>query len=588
MCAIAGIVDFENPTADLNGKLGSMLRRMRHRGPDGCGVRECGSAIVGANRLSQLDMKGGVQPMTDPNGRWTVVFNGEIHNHRDLRTALKDDWEFKTRSDTEVLLAAIVTWGLDALPRLNGMFAFFAWDSVERCGLAGRDRLGVKPFVWCRRRSGFAFASEAKALLEILPNRPSARFGAILEYFAAPFFSGVATPMFEGLEYLAPGHLIFVSERGIETRAWWKYDLHASGDADTDALAPAIRETLAASVARSLDVDEPAAVLLSGGLDSTAVAALARRTGPLVGYTIAFEGQHTFDYAKSLMVHSDDTPFARMACEEMGVEHRVVSVRRSQMAEDIRTLAKQNDALPAWEQEIAQHHLASAVSRDFRAVLVGDAADETHFGYRFLLDEAVTQHPRELMRRFGVPPFSKSVSPESIAAIASGYFQLAENAGHDTTTRVGQLRATTHLIVSRWLPRLLHNGDIHTMAHGVEARVPFADAELLALASRVHPELGIRNGVEKWLLREALRGVIPEGIRTRRKSSLPRDDGADAILRKEALGALDASGKLIGAWLDVPSLRAMCEAHGRLQYPSLLFRVIAFHHWAEIYNIRAQ
>ncbi len=586
MCAIAGIVDFGNPAAHSRGKLDAMLRRLRHRGPDGCGVRDCGSAIVGANRLSQLDSIGGVQPATSPDGRWTIVFNGEIHNHRDLRTALKDKWDFRTRSDTEVLLAAIESWGVDALPRLNGMFAFFAWDSVERRGFAARDRLGVKPFAWCRQQSGFAFASEAKALLEILPSRPAARFDAVLEYFAAPFFSGVATPMFERLEYLAPGHVLFVSEQGIETHAWWNYNLHASNGCDTDTLVPAIRETLAASVARSLDTDAPAAVLLSGGLDSTAVAALARRHGPFTAYTIAFEGQRDFDYAASLMVNSDDTPFAKMACEKMGVEHRIVSVSRAQMAEDVRTLAMQNDALPAWEQEIAQHHLARAVSRDFRAVLVGDAADETHFGYRFLLDEVVIGHPRKLMQRFGEPPFSKSLGPHPAAAIASQYAELAAVAGHDTATRAGRLRATTHLIVNRWLPRLLHNGDIHSMAHGVEARVPFADAELLDLAVRVHPELGVRDGVEKSLLRESLRGVIPESIRTRRKSSLPRDDGADSILRTEAIRALEASETLIGAWLDVPSLRAICEAPGRLLQPGLLFRVIAFCHWAEIYDIR--
>lgn len=524
--------------------------------------------------------------MTSPDGRWTIVFNGEIHNHRDLRTALKDDWEFRTRSDTEVLLAAISKWGVNSLPRLNGMFAFFAWDSVNRCGFAARDRLGVKPFVWCRQRSGFAFASEAKALLEILPSRPTARFDAILEYFAAPFFSGVATPMFEHLEYLAPGHVLFVSERRIETHAWWNYNLQAAAECDAATLVPAIREALERAVARSLETDEPAAVLLSGGLDSTTVAALARRRGPLVAYTIAFEGQRDFDYAACLMVNSDDTPFAVQACDELSVEHRIISVSRAQIAEDIKVLAMQNDALPAWEQEVAQHHLARAVSRDFRAVLVGDAADETHFGYRFLLDDAVIEHPGKLMQRFGGPPFSKMLGPDPAAVLASDYAQLATVAGHDAATRAARLRTMTHLVVNRWLPRLLHNGDIHTMAHGVEARVPFADAELLALAVRVHPELGIRDGVEKWLLRESLRGVIPERIRTRRKSSLPRDDGADSVLRTEALSALDASGELIGAWLDVPSLRAMCKAPGRLTQPGLLFRVIAFRHWAEFYNIR--
>ena len=141
MCAIAGIVDFEKPAALASAQVDAMLRRMRHRGPDGTGTRDCGSALLGVNRLAQLDAPGGIQPMSSPDGRWTLAFNGEIHNHRELRAELRDAWEFRSRSDTEVLLAALIVWGESALPRLNGMFAFFIWDAKERRGFCARDRL---------------------------------------------------------------------------------------------------------------------------------------------------------------------------------------------------------------------------------------------------------------------------------------------------------------------------------------------------------------------------------------------------------------------------------------------------------------
>jgi len=586
MCGIAGIVDFERPASLAGDRLQAMLRRLQHRGPDGTGWRDCGHAILGANRLAQVDRAGGAQPMTCPEGRWTVVFNGEIHNHRELRERLDGTWKFRTRSDTEVLLAAIATWGEAALPRLNGMFAFFAWDAENKRGLCVRDRLGVKPLAWCVRNGRFSFASEAKALLECLPDRPVANFDAVLEYLVAPFFSGVARPMFEGLEYLAPGHLLRIAEDGIEVREWWRYELRQGVETDPERLAPKLRNALEQGVARSLDTDTSAAVLLSGGLDSTILAACAGRRSPAVAYTICFEGQDHFDYARSLMVKADDTPYAVEASAALGTEHRLVPVSRADYARDLRTLAVQNDALPAWEQELAQHHLARAVSRDFRAMLVGDAADETHFGYGFLLDDSVIEHPRALLRRFGSPPLGRALDPDTVEALAAHYARLSAEAGHEGSSRAGRLRAATHLIVRRWLPRLLHNGDIHGMAHGVEARVPFADAELLGLAVRVHPELGIRDGIEKWLLREAVRKLVPESIRTRRKSALPRDEGAEEVLRQEARRALDASAPLIGTWLDLRALRSMCDAPGRLGQPGLLFRVIALHHWAEYHGVR--
>jgi asparagine synthase (glutamine-hydrolysing) len=302
---------------------------------------------------------------------------------------------------------------------------------------------------------------------------------------------------------------------------------------------------------------------------------------------VSFEGQDAFDYARSLMVKADDTPYAAAAAGALGMEHRIAPVPRSTLADDLRTLASQNDALPAWEQELAQYHLARAVSRDFRAVLAGDAADETHYGYGFLLDDAVIEHPRALMDRFGTPPLNKSLGSDPAESLAARYHFLTKEAGLGGSSRADRLRAATHLIVQRWLPRLLHNGDIHFMAHGVEARVPFADSLLLDVAVRVHPELGIRNGTEKWLLRESARGVIPENIRTRRKSSLPKDDGANGVLRQEARRALDASGPLIGSWLDVPAVRALCDAPGQLAQPALLFRVIALHHWSDVHNVRA-
>lgn len=586
MCAIAGVLSFDPDAIVSADGVRAMLHRQRHRGPDGEGVIELRSCILGARRLAQLDAPRGKQPMQSPDGRWTLVFNGEIHNHRELRNALDDQWHFTTRSDTEVLLAALVTWGESALIMLNGMFAFFLWDAQNGCGFAARDRLGVKPFVWMQTSDGMAFASEAKALLEILPGNPSVNAKAVLEYFVAPCFSGVESPMFASMQYLLPGHLLTVKQGEIKQRAWWRYDLRQSVNDDESYLERALYELLPSCVQRTMDVDTQATVFLSGGLDSTLVAALAKRGGLSSAYTIAFEGQAEFDYARALMVKSDDLPFAIESAAEIGLEHHLVPVSRATLADDLRTLSIQNDALPAWEQELAQHHLALAASMHHRAVLVGDAADETHYGYGFMLDDESIRHPTSLLQRFGQVPLNRDMKAEAVF-LTNDYEHLIAAAGHGSINHAERLRGITHLIVQRWLPRLLHNGDIHTMAHSIEARVPFADIHLLDLAMQVHPKLALRDGIEKSLLRKAARGLMPEAARVRRKSSLSKDDACAGIYQQEAIKALHESSLLLSLWLDLDAVRALCHPH---YHPTemeraLLFRVICFHHWATAYQV---
>ncbi len=588
MCAIAGILDFRSDCPSRLAEVRGMISRLRHRGPDDEGFYQKGPCVLGATRLAQIDVKNGSQPISSPDGRWTLVFNGEIHNHPELRAELATEWPFRTRCDTEVLLAALVKWGASALSRLNGMFSFFLWDAKEHRGLAARDRLGVKPFVWMHLpRGGFVFASEAKALLPMLPGTPVVNEHAVLEYLMMPCFSGVRDPMFDGLRHLAPGHWLSVGDNGICEGDWWHYDLHRS-TRDDDELIDEMREVLPRAVERTLNVDAPAVVMLSGGLDSTLLAALAHRKAVHTAYTIAFDGQSGFDYARALMVKSDDVPFAARAAREIGIEHRLVPVSRTMLAEDMRVLAVQNDALPAWEQELAQHYLGRAIAEDgHRAVLVGDAADETHFGYGFLLDEKSTSHPREFLRRFGHIPLTSAME-ERARSIPDHLANLIREAGHSFEDRAARLRGITHLITRLWLPRLLHNGDIHLMAHGVEARLPFADAELLALAVQTDPLRALRNGVEKSALREAARGLMPEEARLRRKSSLSKDDGSAAVLQSEAMKALDASPDFLSHWLNISALRSLCSpAHQLAEMErALLFRVICLHHWAAAYKVQ--
>ncbi len=593
MCAIAGQIDWSRPADES--VVERMLRTQAHRGPDGSARWAKAGACVGANRLALVDRAGGGQPMVSPDGRYVLVYNGEIYNHAELRTELAGLWPFTTRSDTELLLAALLHWGEAALVRLNGMFSFFLWDSREARGWGARDRLGVKPFVYQWRQSEeggqLRFASEAKALVAVDGARPRAHAESILEYLVAPMFSGVEHSMFEGIEHLGAGQLLRVEQGRIETRRWWSIAVPAEADQNDPPSIDELRAGVITAVTRTLIADVPLGVYLSGGLDSSLIAAIAvgvQRQCIDRAFTVAFSGQAEIDYRRSRIVLSDDEPFAALAANALDLRRQVCPAN-GDLSASLRTLAVVNDALPAWEQELALHHLAHAAGAHVKAVLVGDAADETHWGYHFLLDDEATQSPAAIVRRFGSAPIAKERLADPVAHFAARYQEAAERDGHRWQTVDERRRATTHLIVTRWLGRLLHNGDIHAMSASVEARVPFADIDLLALAARVPPSLGLRSGQEKWALRAAARDLVPEAIRQRRKSALPKDQRPEVelIFRSQARRALAVAHPLLASYLDVPAVERLVDAPGRLDEAerAVLFRVIALGHWAEHYGV---
>lgn len=570
MCGIGGIVRYR-PGDDLP-RLGRMQRRLRHRGPDDQGMVELPHVGLVHTRLALIDPAGGAQPMRGD--RYVLVYNGEVYNAAQLRQELAASWTFRTRCDAEVVLAAYARWGAACPERLDGMFAFFVWDTVAEAGFAARDLLGVKPFVYAHANGELVFASEAKAVLAALPGRPRARRDALLEYLVVPCFSGVETPMFDGLAYLPPGHAMRVDRSGVAITRWGDHDLHGASD---DVTSDELRDAFERAVRRTLIADAPIGVFLSGGLDSTAIAAAAAR--PLPAWTVQFADHDRYDYTRSRIVISDDAPFAALAARELGLAPTIVDVDRAGIADDLVAIASHNDALPAWEQEVAQHHLSRAAARSCKAVLVGDAADETHYGYHFLLDAEATRSPRGVIERF-IP---SDLWPEAVVDFTAKYQALTEAAGHDWRSPAARVLSTTWLIVHRWLPRLLHNGDIHGMAHGLEARVPFADRALLGLARRLGPARALAGGVEKAALRDALRGVVPEAIRVRRKSALPKDQGVEALYQREARRAV-ADGAL-DAVVGRTDVLALCERPLDERERALLFRVICLAHWTRAYGV---
>ena len=530
--------------------------------------------------------------MVSPDGRHVLVYNGELANADELRKMYAREFPFEGKSDTEVVLAALTLDGVGALRRFSGMFALFLWDREQQRGFAARDTLGVKPFVYAREGSQLRFASEAKALIAAHGTSPAVNMDALIEWALVPQFSGVDRAPFAGVEILPPGGLLEVDRAGVRVSRWARFR-PASKPMDEDALLDDVLRRVYMGTNSVAASDWPTGVFLSGGLDSSLIASASGfSVDELRAYTIRFEGQDHFDYAHSAITLEDDTPFAVQVAKELELEHTFVDVRRETLPGDLETLARINDLVPAWEQELAQHHLARVASESVKVVLVGDASDETHFGYHFLLDPTATQSIDGLLARLGAPARLQMLNPElrasALETLAARYRAVVTDAGQTWGNRDQDVLATTTLIVERWLPRLLHNGDVHTMAFGLEARVPFCSENLLDLAQRVTPATGLKNGIEKWHLRQGSEGELPHEIQWRRKSALPKDQGAEPVYRAEAERLLADPDPVVKRLLDASFLRELARAPRALLEVerSMLFQAIVLTHWARHHGVR--
>ena len=585
MCGIAGFFSFRDEGRTNEGRVTSMLERLRHRGPDGQGVDVLGAATLGATRLAMLDALQGLQPMRSEDGRLLVVYNGELFGHADLRQRLHARW--RGHSDTETLVAAWAAWGPAAVSRLDGMFSMAVWDDRERIGWLVRDPLGVKPLVYRETPHGIYFASEAAALVAE-GESPAPDVEAIVETLVAPCFSGVTRSPFDGIEVVPPGCMLRIEPDGVTTARYWRWRTVPDDDRSPAQLAAAVRMCFESAVRGAMDSDVPLGLFASGGLDSTAIAAASSRRSPgLPAWTITFDGEDSWDATTSRLVASSDTPFARQAAETLDLVAHEVRFDSDGIDDELRRIAATNDALVAWEQELSQHTLARAASKMVKGVLVGDAADETHYGYHFLLDQVATSTPRAIFERLGSVPVLPEVDSDPRTRLDEQYREAVGEAGEDWDDPAHRIAATTRLIVERWLPRLLHNGDIHTMRHGVEARVPFASRALVELASRVPWQLALANGKEKTVLREAMRGLVPESIRMRRKSVLPTDQDAGCAYQRIARGIWTEPHPIVSRLVDTKAMEPLLGGPLHESERAQLFRVICLHHWAVHHGVRS-
>lgn len=563
MCGIAGWVDFTRDLRQEATAVRAMTDTMALRGPDAGDVWITEHAALGHRRLSIIDLEGGRQPMVaEENGRVlaALTYSGEVYNFRELREELVGrGHRFHTRSDTEVVLRAYLEWGEGFVERLNGMYAFAIWDARSEELLLVRDRVGIKPLYYQQLPGGgVLFGSEPKA---ILANRLASRTVAadgLREILAGTKAPGVGA--IRDMPELTPGYVLRIGRNGSTQRRYWKLEAHEHED-DLPTTIRTVRELLEDIVTRQIVSDVPLCTMLSGGLDSstlTALAAIAKRqdgSGKVRSFAVDFAG-YLDNFEPDLTHPTPDSPYVHEVVEHVGADHNHIVLGNDDMIEASvrREVVRAMDwpvliAGPG-SMDISLYLLFRAIRGQSTVALTGESADELFGGYPWFHHPEYGRPgtlPWTLAHNLGLPalfgPLSAHLDVPSYQAdqyrqAVSGMPNLPGESGRDK-----QFRECTYFFLTRFMRTLLDRKDRLSMALGLEVRVPFCDHRLQEYVFNAPREFKTFDGQWKSLLRAAVKDLLPESILHRPKTGYPisNDTAYDAYVQ-EQFGKLLAAG----------------------------------------------
>jgi len=561
MCGIAGIVATDRVAPEDAARAVAMRDVMSYRGPDGAGLHADAQAVLAHRRLSIIDLAGGHQPLSNETGAIWVTYNGEIYNHRDVRAQLETAGHtYRTRSDTETIVHAYEQWGDECVQRFRGMFAFALWDSGARRLLLVRDRLGVKPLYWALAGDRLLFASEIKGILAsgLVAARPN--HAVLSEVLATRGTAGVET-LFEGIYKLLPGHRLIFENGRVRTEQYWDLpldgpdpELERVGDAQVIAR---FRNLLQESVRLRLMSDVPLGMFLSGGIDSSAIAALMAREidRPIETFSVAFADRRF-----------SELEYARAVAQAIGANAHEIVIDDDDFFAALPKLIWHEDEPIAHPSSVPLHFVSTLARQHVTVVLTGEGSDELLAGYgkypRALINWraggvyervvpaavrakvagsivprlpgqagryarrsflAMPRHPSAMfLDNFAGIPLQLQRELMAPAALAGGDpYSTSLDYFHQVNGTSGMLGRLLHTDIKTYLVELLMKQDQMSMSASIESRVPFLDHVLVEFAARLPDRMKLRGFTTKRILREAVRGLLPDEILTRKKMGFP-------------------------------------------------------------------
>ncbi|MFD1178715.1 asparagine synthase (glutamine-hydrolyzing) [Paenibacillus puldeungensis] len=611
MCGITGFIEWNRDLTKESELVLSMTSCLEKRGPDAEGTWISGPCAFGHRRLSVMDPENGAQPMIihEEDAVFTIVYNGEIYNAPELKAELgRRGRSFKTNCDTEVLLQSYIEWGPDCVHRLNGIFAFAVWDSVREHVFFARDRLGVKPLFYSEVDGTLIFGSEPKAILR----HPKVEAVVGPEGLAEIFVIGPArTPgqgVYKDIKELRPGHMMIFSRAGLRKLVYWKLEAEPHTD-NVEETAANIRSLLQDTMERQLISDVPVCTLLSGGLDSSALTALAvdyyKRTGQGQVHTYSID---YVDNDKHFKAHSyqpgADGPWIKRMIEELKTEHHFITFDTPELVAALPDSTNARDLPGMADVDASLLLFCREIKKGATVAISGEAADEVFGGYPWFHREELLNSgtfpwsvATGLRADLLAPEIREWIKPEEY--IADRYSEAIAEAPqlNSETAEQARMRVMSYLNITRFMPTLLDRKDRMSMAAGLEVRVPYCDHRLVQYVWNIPWEIKTVGGREKGILRKALTDVLPEDVLYRKKSPFPKTHNPNYLtaVRNDMLAILDNPASPILKLINADKIRAIAaseESSSNLPWfgqlmsgPQLFAYLTQVNHWLTNYNV---
>jgi asparagine synthase (glutamine-hydrolysing) len=625
MCGITGFVTTE-PSDQPVSIIERMADSIRHRGPDDFGYYRDPWANLGFRRLAIIDVSGGHQPMSNEDGNLWLIFNGEIFNHASLRPALEAaGHRYQNRSDSETIIHSYEQYGPDCVSRFRGMFAFALWDKNTRRLFIARDRLGKKPLYYYWDGRLFAFASEIKALFEHPAISPRLEESLLPEYLAFGYASEERT-LFAGIRKLMPGHHLTLDVRGaapkLDIRQYWDLPLPAPEQRSDAEWIAECRTRLEETVRMRLMSDVPLGMFLSGGVDSSAIAAIMKRQfdGPVKTFAVGYQE-----------AEFSELSYARQVAGAIGTDHHEVVVTMDDFFNALPRLIWHEDEPLTWPSSVSLYFVSKLARQHVTVVLTGEGSDEMFGGYAryrfYAMNErwlkpyrvlpaalrgfirrqvATTSLLSASLRRklqhtfvgrgedleslyldnfFSAFPLAeqqrlfRSLPAASPYANFRRYLDAAPNL--PALSRLLQTDQKTYLV------ELLMKQDQMSMATSIESRVPFLDHEFVEFSTRVPEHMKLRNGEGKYIVKKAIEGLVPHDIIYRKKMGFPtplRQWLMDPRGR-HLLDLLRAKDGLLAAYIDPGALDTLLERQvsGQEDATDRIWRLLTLQLWGDMF-----
>ena len=610
MCGIVGWSNLKNNIRDYSDIMDEMIDTLKLRGPDSAGLKTYNHALMGHRRLIIVDPTGGMQPMTKiiNNKEYTICYNGELYNTEEVRADLiSKGYKFDSYSDTEVLLTSYIEYGQKCADYLNGIFAFGIWDEYNQELFLCRDQLGIKPLFYSYIDGNLIFASEIKALLKHPYIDSIVDRDGLIELISLGPARTLNGAIFKDIKEIPPAHYLLFNKRGINLNEYWKLETMEHED-DIDTTKKKVREMLVEIIENQLVSDVPVCTFLSGGLDSSVISSVAfdkfkkDGLGVLNTFSIDYKDNEKY-FKKNLYEPNSDPEYVKRMVEFLGSNHHNIVLNNIDLAHALDDATKAADLPGMADVDSSLYLFAKEVRKYATVALSGECADEVFGGYPWFTRE---YDSIEIFPWANSIEYRKNILKPSLKDLPIE--EYVKQTCRDSINKIDKLpkeshddriiRELTYLNIKYQMLTLINRKDRMTMSNSLEGRVPYADKRLVQYAFNFPKDIKLLHGREKGLLREAVRGIVPDEIIDRKKSPYPKTHNPEYTREVSNMLKKILEDKLspIHQIIDYDFVSNIVDTGGKsfkepwygqlMTGPQVIAYLIQLNNWMKFYNVK--